>query len=342
MSDQGQYYDLLVEEFTNIKVFVEIGNDCFAEEDTKRIIPHEDGEDEIAYDYNYYFYLKFQNENKVHCFTYFSFTDEYLAKLNKLRLGFYKEINNRLVGCDNKFNIQNQLNQYHIIFSELLDNYYLDDFPLKNNKIILRQNKSIKVTFSDNKPIYDFDVARIIDKFLSVQVETIEKIINYLKEKLSLITSFPYSNLSSKLQSEITDRVKRTYPTLSFKITNEVYSHNKMRSFHNALERFKCIEKVPYQRFVRIFTNNEVHEPLIWLKDESVLYYFIKELRIRNIIKHFKNYWQVTARCFVLKKDNKIILLKSKKLARNKIPQDPLMKREFNAIFLTWIDPIRS
>jgi hypothetical protein len=96
---------------------------------------------------------------------------------------------------------------------------------------------------------------------------------------------------------------------LNIKRYKEIYKHDpekidviiaeKLKNFHEALYRDGFIGKIDYRHFLQAFTNQKVVKRIRWERDAKELYYLIKTLYDKELIVHFKNYWEVACTCFL-------------------------------------------
>jgi hypothetical protein len=305
MTTEVTSFDKLIDEFSNINVVIEIGPQRLRVGDSESIEISDNGKLDVIYKYEYDFYVKFQNETKVYYNTQFRYAINYLKKIDELRLIFYKELSNEINNFKNPTNILNRLSDYKLRFSELRDNFFNIFYEINGQKIEFIGNKIIHAHYTEIKPIYDYDRARILNGFLLIQFDAIKKIIKYLKEKIRLIESVPViPNLNSISNSESKKTIQREYPAKSFtlnpdKFKTEQIIGEKLKEFHLALYKYGFIDKIEYRYFHDAFCNKKPVKQIRWEKNANELYYLIKTLHDKEIIVHFKNYWDVTCKCFI-------------------------------------------
>ena len=128
-----------------------------------------------------------------------------------------------------------------------------------------------------------------------------------LKSKLSQNNSESKLELNNKTKEKSEKGVKNidSLKNKSFQIEstdspNSIEFNDKLKSFKDELERNRFIAHMDYRLFKKVFTNEIVDQPIIWIGKPTELYYLLKSLHDKGIIKKFNNYWQVTCICFQL------------------------------------------
>jgi hypothetical protein len=332
-------FEKLIEEFSNISVEIELGPRIFAFSESAECneegLIEEDGN--VEYKSIFEFYVKFQNEDKVYFTKYNDFYSKYFKSLNKLRFDFYEEIAYKIGNSNNKSHILNSLSEYKIRFSEILDNYYEHKIDLPGGIVNLKGNKIIQIHYSEDKPIHDDHKDRILDKYLNIQFETIEKIIKYLDEKIDLIKlqTLDEEHVSTH-HSEKMSLNKRIFETHSFELNPDLFQTDsinaeKLKDFKEALYKAGYITQIDFRFFLKAFTNQIVQQPIVWIGSPNELYYLIKSLHDKNIIIRFKNYWDVTCKCFLAIDKQKKVCTPSY-LQRCKTPTRGDQLRKLNSV----------
>ena len=329
-------YNKLVDEFANINVEIEIGSQSFAYPNYGQSIEDETTEYTLTYD----FFLKFQNEDKVYYNDHSKTYIEYRKRLNDLSLNFYSDINQEITNFKNKLLILNLLSDYFIRFSELRDNYYNYKCSLPVGTVMVKRNKIINFHYSEDKPILDYCKDRILDNYLVIQVETIERLLKYLEEKGNLIKihtdneKIDAITVAKKIRSE-----KRLNTRKSFELNPQFFQSDtiitdKLKDFKEALIKGGYILTVDYRDFIRVFKNQDIKTPIKWVADPNELFYLINTLHKKELIIRFKNYWQITCKCFIAYQKNQTIC-NSSYMSRCKPPTRGDQLRRLNSVIDT-------
>ncbi len=336
MISEPSSYDKLIHEFANINVEIEIGSQNFAYPKYGQSIEDETTEYTLTHE----FYVKFQNEDKVYYSDYSKTYIEYRTCLNVLSLNFYSDINQEIINFNNKLHILNLLSNYQIRFSELRDDYYEYKSFLPVGTVKVMGNRMINFHYSDDKPILDYCKERIIDKYLIIQVETIEKILRYLEEKINLIKiHIDNEKVDAITRVKNISLGKRIYLMKSFELNplffqSDIIIADKLKDFKEALLKGGYIKPIDFRDFIRVFKNQDIKNPIKWVADPKELFYLINTLYEKELIIQFKNYWQITCKCFIAYQKNHT-LCSSRYMSRCKPPTRGDQLRSLNSVIDT-------
>jgi hypothetical protein len=194
--------------------------------------------------------------------------------------------------------------------------------------------------------LYIKDYEELLNKFKN----NLRKEIGYLSK---LNENLPGENLKIrdtkpliKLNADNTKEKSITYKNTSFELNPNVYASDspnassikdeKLKEFKEALLKGGYIKPINLKDFIRIFTNQEVKNPIQWDAGPNDLYYLMKTLYKKELIVQFKNYWNVTCKCFIAHRKNKI-LCTPHYLQRCKAPTRGKDLRTLNSIIDTLI-----
>jgi hypothetical protein len=221
---------------------------------------------------------------------------------------FYSDVENRIVKNDNG---KYQCDDIHLIDLTLED---LNSFE---------------------KTIY-FDTLEIIKNKLKKEIHHLEKTVFVLEKEIP--DKLQVKNQSTKEDNPIENKVRavRQYPTKSFQLNPLLFRSDsiiseKLKEFHEALINSGLINPIDFRYFMQSFKNHNVTRKIRWIGTPNELYYLIKTLYEKNLIVQFKNYWDVTCKCFTAY-HKKTILCTPKYLERCKEPTRNEQLRNLNSV----------
>lgn len=195
-------------------------------------------------------------------------------------LSVRKELNDNSKNAlikDNLSYIQGILNLYQRIEQNIIeqeDGSYCADFI---------KYEDCDLTDVKNDPYGNYDV------FLRGLKDQLRQEILFLLEILTSISA----SMSENSKNERDDF--KSFQLLSKEITEE-----KLKEFKENLELYGLIEKIDFRLFANFFGNTVVDYQIVWKTKPTELYYILKTLREKKIIKA-SHYWKTTARCFRFK-----------------------------------------
>ncbi|HEY5124453.1 MAG TPA: hypothetical protein VIK14_12025 [Ignavibacteria bacterium] len=347
----------LLKEFSDLSVDINIKETIYDDVDQPLIeINEETGEDIITgfvklWDFDLTFNREFTVKYNIPKYLNQKAFNDYRKFIKEKELNTYQELNDFLISEKSMFEIRNHLNSVKLRLKELLKGYYYVTEEIRSPFYKLLDNQTIIRTISEGKLISNLSEKELVNVFLIVQRKTIKSLLKFIKGKLTIVSEKENSakpnqndDVNSSIKSDIKENKqdgikekKRSFPTKSFELNPKLQDpHVKLIEFKNNLEKLGFIEPIHFQKFVRVFTNHDVIQPIIWKRKPNELYHLIKWLYKKRIIKQFKNYWQITCKCFVLKRNDKKIILTPEYMARNKSPRNTIIKRDLNALFVFW------
>lgn len=136
----------LENEFSDIYVEIKIGEKSFGDGDSAEFEHPEDAP--TIYEFN----LIFQHDYTCHWANYKP-DIEYHKYLEKIRLDFYREINDEIDYSGDKFEILNLLDDYLLRSTQLKEYYFDKDVSSGRVKTQVKSHKLIQYHYSNDKPI---------------------------------------------------------------------------------------------------------------------------------------------------------------------------------------------
>lgn len=171
-----------------------------------------------------------------------------------------------------------------------------EDGSFSSDMVIFEECDAVQVNNSLFKNSYN-------DFLVGLKRALRDEIVFFSKQK---ILNSPLTPDKNKLVSARSQ--KQQYKSLSLLIGNKSKFDEVLREFHKALKDYGYIETIDYRLFKRAFVNEEIVEKINWLGDSKDLYYLIKSLHTKQLIKPFIGFWPLTIRCFVLKNGTERVL----------------------------------
>jgi hypothetical protein len=329
----SQSTELLLHEFSNITVNINVKENWGHDIDNP-IIDEELGE-VIEYPKIWDFTLIFNRDFSVDGNSPKDFAQDINLDYNKFideeRLNTYQEIDKVVISKDPLLKKRNYLSSIKSRFAELLSNYY----NLTDNKYSkyfgLIDNKFINRVTSEQKMVNHFFEKKLVHSFLIVQKNSIQALLQFIDEKLLLLSEQvnsvvlnPNNKIKTLTNIDIKDErysgvkvEKRTLPTKSFQLNPKIYKSDsinvdsviaeKLKEFKDALLKYGFIKPIDLRDFMQVFKNQEVKNPIQWDSDPKELSYLMKALYDLELIVRFKNYWQICCRCFIAYRKKNIV-----------------------------------
>lgn len=186
--------------------------------------------------------------------------------------------------------------------------------------------------------------------FVSKQKDVIEFAISFLNKKIQwlelrqkkedntdIVKSLEnYFDETSKFYSNISTTSKIKY--FSYDVNKSKLNDENSDYIRGVLLDNEVIEDVDYRDFRRLFNNEILTRPIVWIVEESVLHYFIKTLVERGVIYDHNNVWKITSTCFVIKGKDITRRIDHKRIARLKRPNKGIYYKKFDKVF-NFIEP---
>jgi hypothetical protein len=247
----------------------------------------------------------------------------YQKYIEEKKSNAYKEIDNFVISTISRFEKINYLTSIIIRFKEVQKRYYFITKDKRSEYYKLIDNQTIIRSIPDSKHIDKWSEKRMSNVFLAIQVNAIKSLLRFVKAKLEILnkeeTSLQIDRHSPFISKETktTDEVIRDQPLKerqvssknSFEINPSIYNSDpkkadstlseKLKDFHQALYKYGFIGKIDFRDFLLIFTNKPIRNKIRWETDAKELYYLMKKLYEKDLIVHFKNYWDITCKCFI-------------------------------------------
>lgn len=187
-------------------------------------------------------------------------------------------------------------------------------------------NEQISFYIHKHKEVIEFAIS-----FLDKKIQLLELYYRQVTNQDNLKTIENYPEIMSSAYSNLIPDKSHRY--LSFvqgrsKLEDENYDY-----IRNMLLQKEVIEEVDYRDFRRLFKNETLMRPIVWIGKESLLHYFIKTLIKKEIIKNQRIHWMITSICFVIKENDRIRRIKPDRIARLKPPKKVITNIKFDLIF---------
>jgi hypothetical protein len=115
---------------------------------------------------------------------------------------------------------------------------------------------------------------------------------------------------------------------------SDIIIADKLKDFKEALLKGGYIKPIDFRDFIRVFKNQDIKNPIKWVADPKELFYLINTLYEKELIIQFKNYWQITCKCFIAYQKNHT-LCSSRYMSRCKPPTRGDQLRSLNSVIDT-------
>jgi hypothetical protein len=198
-------------------------------------------------------------------------------------------------------------------------------------------NEQISFYLSKQKEVIEFTIS-----FLSKKIQWLELKQEYNSSSVDVKSieayferiSAPSRNFSNNSQTKYfsferdTSKLTAKNSEGISKLIDENSDYIRSFLFDN-----KFIEDIDYRDFRRLFKNETLMRPIVWISKESVLYYFIKTLVEKGIILDHHNHWIITSLCFVIKEEGITRKIIPTRIERLKPPKRNFDCREFDEVF---------
>jgi hypothetical protein len=297
MENQNRAALQLVQEFSSITVDIIIRNiPSWPIEDvelSKRIYL----DDDYIIDWITYWNFDFLFQKKFRISTtdesILSDNQQYYEYLEDLRQSFYSEVNEALENETHKFKILNSLSNYRTRFKDFLTNYEEEhSYEYSVNKVYITNSRVI-FNKNEEKAILYRSKIRILSSFLSIQVNMLENILNFLNEKIDIVERFLLPQVGQQNEKFRTDKfsLNNTSNSESFEfVYPKLIEKPCFIEFVSLLIEYKCIDESEKKNMRRIFSGIKIKDPVVWTGDKGALRYLILQLRKKGIIKKPVNF----------------------------------------------------
>jgi hypothetical protein len=214
------------------------------------------------------------------------------------------------------------------------------------------KNEDGKYQYDDIHPV-DLTIENFNSFERTIYLDTLEIIMDklikeiYHLDKTIFILENENSDKSLKANERIIEdnlsvtkkRESRQYPTKSFQLNPDLFTSDsivseRLKDFHKAFIDSNLISPIDLRFFIHAFKNRSITKKIKWTGEPKELYYLIKTLHEKNLIVGFKNYWDVTCKCFEAY-NRKNILCTSHYLQRCKKPTLGEQLRKLNSVIAT-------
>jgi hypothetical protein len=193
--------------------------------------------------------------------------------------------------------------------------YVIDSLNEIEGSIIYKEN-----TWTFNKATYRGfrlnDIPKPDREYFSTIMRdlknSLRNIIRFVSSKLPIENNttplIPSPSPNPKKQKSVDwESSERFQKNKSFEINPGLYESESewtdmIKNFKESLLENGLIDQIDLRDFTKIFQNKEIPQPIVWKGKPNELYYLIRELHKRKIIKPFKNYWEIACQCFLAKK----------------------------------------
>lgn len=182
-------FDFLYNEFSNISVHIETKetySHSFSKLPETGILEDPQRQYDFTFTFNSDFHVDNYDQQEIN--------HEYYKYLEVKKLEFYQEIDDLIFTETSLLKVYTLLRGYKVRFIELLSNYYSEKFAYSSSSYEFLNYKIISETINNAQRIDNIEKRKILHSFLRVQKETIENIIRYIDDKLTLIQTNEPSN----------------------------------------------------------------------------------------------------------------------------------------------------
>jgi hypothetical protein len=212
---------------------------------------------------------------------------------------------------------------HHSLYLEIADDEKEKQYRVNGDRFF---NEQISFYLSKQKEIIDFVIS-----FLDKKIQLIELYFSQVTNIDDLKTIEYYPELMSNGYSNlISNKNQRYFSFVQGELKLEDINYDYIR---NLLLQKGVIEEVDYRDFRRLFKNELLMRPIVWIGKESLLHYFIKTLIEKKIIKNQRIHWIMTSICFVIKENERIRRVNPYRIARLKPPKKDITNTKFDSIF---------